>query len=603
MKHHILALALILLLLGAYVTVSIAPPKHVNPAFVSERPPLGINVITIYRLTIALASTMNFSEALLKVKEMEEAYMPREFSYAYKKLASLMGECISHIERASNLTDKAEKLISEGKYFEAEKSLNTAEESLKRAERIIDDILEASRPLSRIIPQKDIASETSKLRDLIASLRERISKLREQLRAQLMEAVETRISIKVSPLSASPGQTLTVEGELREASEAPIAGRRVTVIAGSSKVMALTDGFGRFNVKLKVVDYVRVVEVKALYAPEGADRYLYKPSVSEPVPVEVLFYTPKLRAELRPDKATPGGVVEVTVETEPGAKVKIVAFNETLVEVGAGGLATVELLVPEDAKPGEYNVTVRVLPEGVRGPAGQRLTLTVYKMPLHVNIEFPERVLAGSRVPIKVTAQADSIITVCIEGVACERVTGASVLVEPQIPITARDHVDITVKADPINPAYTSTEKSFRVNVVNWLSTILSITLLVAAIALIAFPAFKLAPAMIRKPAAERMAEGPGGVTSVEPRAGGDIVKYLIDLVIMLTGVGMLASYTLREFLLEVKSRAPWVYEVIRKPIMLLERALYGKTIQTIWSDVVREASEALEKLRRAGKG
>lgn len=600
MKRYMLTLTLMLLLLGAHIAASIAPPKHVDPAFVGERPPLGVNIITIYRIAIELASTLNFREALLKIKGMEEAYIPREFSYAYKRFVSLFKECISHIERASNLTDDAERLLSEGKYLEAERSLNTAKESLRRAERIIDDIVDASRPLSKIIPQKDLVSGIDKLRGLITSLRDRILKLEEQLRAQLTAAVETRVSVKVSPLSASPGQMLTVEGDLSEASGAPIAGRRVTVIAGSSKAGTLTDESGRFSVQVRIADYVKVIEVRAMYVPEGADRYLYKPSVSEAVPVEVIFYTPMLRAELRPDRVTPGGMVEVIMETEPGARVRVVAFGETLVKALTERFTTVTLPVPGNVKPGEYEVVVSVLPEGVRGPVSQRLKLTVFKIPLHINVEFLGKAVAGSRIPIGVSVQTDSIITVCVEGVVCERAVGANVLVEPQIPIVARGYVNVVVKADPLNPAYAPAEGAYRVYVVNWLSAALSLTLLAAAIALIAFPVFKLVPAVIKKPGAVRGAETPGEAVRVEPRAGDDVVRSLIDFAAMLTGVSMLASYTLREFLLEVKSKASWIYEVICKPILLLERALYGRPLQTIWSDLIREASEALERLRRA---
>ncbi|MEM0471704.1 MAG: hypothetical protein QXI22_09210 [Sulfolobales archaeon] len=604
MKRLALALALIIMVLGANIAISITPPKHVNPALIGEKPPLGLGIITVLKLIVTLASTMNFSEALTRIGEIEEAYMPRELSYAYKKFTELFKELVSHTERARNLTIDAEKLLSEGRYPEAEKNLNTAEDSLRRAEIIMEDLLDASRILSRIIPQRELASEIEKLRGLIDSLRNRISELREQLRAQLMEARDTEITVNVSPLLASPGQFLNVEGELREASGDPIAGRKVTITAGSSKAEALTDRLGRFKTQVRVNDYTRIIEVKAIYTPVEADRFLYKPSISEAVPVEVLFYTPRLKTELSPDKTTPGGSVKVVIETEPGARVEVIAFGKTTANAGADGVATATLYIPDSVKPGDYQVVVNVLPEGVRGPASQRLTLTIYKIPLNINIELPERVLAGSHIPIKVTAQTDSIITICIEGTVCERAVGSEILVEPQTPLISGGYVDITVKADPLNPAYASAERSFQVYVVNWLSIALSLTLLAVAVVLIAYPALKLARARIRRPAIQaiqREAGVIGDAVSAKPRAGGDVVRILIDFVATLTGVSMLASHTLREFLSEVRLRAFWVYEVIRKPILLLERFLYGRPLQNLWDDLVREVSEALERLRRAG--
>jgi len=474
MKRVLLATILLALISSPIMAANI--PRHVNPQQVEPELPLDVGLLTVYGAVIDGAVSGDFNGSLHRLKELGRVYVPDNVKYVYDRFNELLDREIRMLNETRALLDDAENELMLGLIADAERDLEGARERLAEIELIHSDLMDSSREFSRIIrvPLSGLQDQLDKLRSLIdrywdrlRSLLSQVKKLREEM------PVETRLVISVNSTRALVGSSIEVYGRLYDEYWRPLGWRRVTVriddlVAGEFT----TDTYGYFKGLIRIPYIYRPeARVYAEYIPSGGDVGRFKASRSNIITIDLVYYTPLIHAYANATRLMPAQSIEVVgwvvVEGHPPPSLlHVKAFGRVAtLKLPEGGFFKIELKVPGSASEGMHEIALYTEPEGVLAPSRKALSISVYRIPVYLEVERPLIALSGLQNMVRVILYAGEarevlpmsgeISLTAFGSITSYRVNGSEFLINFTIPLSTSSGVaEVEVGFRPDSPAY-----------------------------------------------------------------------------------------------------------------------------------------------------
>ncbi len=572
---------LVVVLVLANIALQAEPPRHVDPNKLQWKPPVGLEMLSVYVTIFTLIANLNFENASRNLDLIEEVSVPENLRYVASRVNSLLESIIRSLNETKINIDIAWGYFNRSSFKESWDWLSKAERSLRDARVSYSTLRDAVVQISMLgILVGRFTKELVRIEDAIGELEEEIEVLRGAL-TKVDRVTETKVTLRVNTTKVQVGGWIKVEGLLLDSGGAPLGGRSVVVHVGSRILRVLTDDSGFYKVTLRVEEYRRYVTVYAEFTPLGDDRFRYTYSKSEDIVLEIFYVTPRLNIALSKIEVLPLDMVTLVIETEPWAclRVKSIFINETLC-TNSTGVTALNIIVDPMLAEGVYSIRVYVEPRGVMGPTSGSVQLKVYRLNPVISIKQPKWFIAGVPGEVIVNVDVESRFQLCIEGLMCSNGRGLNSIFKINIPITyAGESVKLTLVVEPLDLRFRATSLTLDIKVYNPIVMVTLIALTIVAIAM----STTIIARTIRPRVRPVESVVVGEVVEVRRTEGilGELALLLgelSELTSKLYGVSLEASDTLREYFLKLSTKAPKsLIDVLAGALRKIERILYGK--------------------------
>lgn len=585
-------LLITLLLLGATAASASGFPRHVDPEQLSMRNPEPFPLFELYSSVYAQIVSGDYSaaeETLSLFREIASPAATDKALEAYNELLySFIGD-LNETERYLRLASQHLKWLDDPM---AELALRLAEPHLEKASGTTVSLDDASKGIASIL-----RASPARLQEGV----ENVSRVVERLRLVLTEGLEdverikllreaglneTLITLEADSLRPYLGDSVTLKGTLSLEDGSGLPGKTVEIIVDGSPATVETGPDGGFSYRLDIpYRYVDSLRAYAQYFPGPEDSHL--PSVSEPITIHPIFYTPSILVT-GPPRVYPGKSFTVTG--------KVTSIQEPLqgIEVTARYLGSTHVTTSDengdyrftlqtrgDAAEGQARVTVSSAPRALYGPASATLSLSVTRDPVELRVDGPTLLLSGmtgaisGRVTVGGAPLTGCRVQITLGEELVAAVTGPSGTFNASMayPFTRlSSRLTYLVVASPAEPWYSSgsyRESFYLLNPLPALGLLLALAALAANRRRLPPPtgALDAAPPLTPQPTLIEGLTGPPGL----------YVK-AVHIVAGLTGAVLPPSFTIREYLAGVKPRLRrTAYGVFQRISRLYEAWAYGR--------------------------
>ena len=618
LSASILTLLLISLATVAYPQYisQILFPRHQNPTALSEELP-GVGGLTaLFNLYSVALRDLNIENASVLLKEIDSIYIPEELRFIIDRFSELSREFISRINNAEANIEQAENSLRENRVSIAQTHLSQARGNLTEAKYIYTNYI--SDALSRL---REIGLPPAGIRDLDAGyidtlriLEERISAIAKAISDLIDKPLETFLEINASPKEVEAGSYIYVWGYLKDENGDPLDGRAVTIYVGSRSYTASTDLFGFYAARVAVEEYRSRIAIYSEYAPVGEDRGLYSYSRSETIYIDVLYINPNVSISLDRETYLPGDAMYISIFSDSNIYADLDLEFTTIenIEVEAGKTSIVEARIPFSVSEGTYTARLDTKPRGIIAPATVEARFTVSRIEPEVFLEAPPIIFAGVPARIYVFSNTSGVLELeHIYSPARESIympPGRESAVEIYIPIySIDDAVNISYRFAPESPIYREVSGSQAVRVINPL-------IAGAVISLAGFIAYRASRSIsARRP---RQGKHPEAIeaevsdlyasarsidaSEIEKRSPREIFISLLQILKIITGLGIRSSETLREYYRRISPRLGGLRSTIHQFFTTYEAIIYGRG--DLYSSLLRRLREIYAKIMKVNR-
>ncbi|MHC1628893.1 MAG: hypothetical protein ACXQTI_08700 [Candidatus Nezhaarchaeales archaeon] len=606
-------MALLALSCMPVVAASLDEPRHVNPETLSPKVPPATELESIFNEYMNSMSMENFMQANASLLTLMEAYYPENIRDSVSRFYSFLNNLTVEI------SDVKEYILL-GSMLLDKLMLNESVEAVMKGFR---DLAKANLTLSTT---EDMAVRVSKAlhgaKLNVSAMEELLSKYHDELvdlYSRILEAMKkyanvtlkpTNLSISVDKCEAWIGSIIIIRGSLTSLDE-PLPERVIEMHIDDNKFYLKTDANGSFSMAFRIpYIYKTNLTIYAIFIPQGPDVGVYRVVTSNVIVIKLLSLETNLTASLSKYVALPGDEILIRGRISlANADLMIKAFNEKIVvQADEAGLFEVELKVPHNAQEGPHTITISFGGFREWRPANLSLKLNVVRERIQVIVSYPHFVFGG--LPFDIEGQ------VLLNGSGIERAEVRALYLDKTSSLitdvngsfklsinfgflcsTGLQHILIEVPS----PYYWARGALVRIEVFN-----VNIIMVLALTALIAV----LVHLGLRELRHKRPKEEP--IVEVKPKAievkpTHKVEKALempgyyreaVNIVERYTGVKLLASDTVREYLNKISSLLKEAYNIFKELSLRLEEQVYGG--KRVNED---ECYELLKSLRKILEG
>lgn len=640
MKTLSVTLALVCLFALTAPVLTLAKPAytpHEDPTLARDTPDL-VALLTYYSNSFSAAALRKYGDAQSLLNSLSRARIPDELSAPINRFRALASTLYSKIEQADRLLDEAAELVSTNQPQSARLKLDAAAAAIRDARALLSEIDAAARtikvttlgafatPVLRQIETAYVRLEESWLR--LSSLLDELSRLQQTL-TESQETLVTKLTpatlvLAVNPATAFVGESVTASGMLSAVAILP--GRRVALQSDNETITVTTGPSGTFTTTVNIPYlYINQVSFKAIYVPEGADTATYMAAESQPVVINVAYYSTRLEAavpaETHPGFPTPitGQVVSAGGDTE--RTIKVFLDDVLLAEKKIQNHFDFDVSPPVNIEPGKHELILTVLPLQRYSGATMKSKVDITTVLAQVNIVTSSLVVLPWDAVIsgKITAQGSPIPDARIETRigqltnAGRTASDGSFSIRANMPFSFNlaGPQEVRIAITPTEPWYEPIQirrEVFAINPVNILLILLAAGVLAGLLyrrVRPAAPAPALQPVVIASPA-QRHPSLSAPVLKPEfiGFKGSILTSYLsaVETITSQTGIALEEPMTLREFL---KTTAPKIASSLKAfegLTVIAELALYStrQLNAEIAAHAEQQASDIRKELHRA---
>ncbi|MEM3739756.1 MAG: hypothetical protein QXP84_03075 [Candidatus Korarchaeum sp.] len=588
--------------LSPHTTPSDLVGRHVDPHAESQRFPSS-NFFTLLALkTFTKMLESNFSGSLEELKTLELAYIPDNLRPTIRRFTSLMKEISNRLDKADRLMDEAEILMDSEGSLSAKLLLNNASLEIALASMTYKELRVSLEELTKVfnIPRETVYPRLDDLGELIEEMSLRLLILLNKFERQ-MARKETFLSIITNSRTIWTGGRIMVTGGLY--APGPLPGRSVAILIDGvevAEVLTALDGSFSALVNIPYIYKPRIF-IQARYKPVGTDAEIYKPSVSDPVEVSLLYIEPRVVIEpverVLPGKAfTVKGRVYSAIPL-PHSSIKVSWIGNIIdVELLDGGKFEVMLDTPKNISDGIYELNVSLPALGIFAPASSSSNLLVERLPIHCTLNFSRFALAGFSIPLagnfrSLDERFNARVNVYFAGREYTFSSDGGFEVKLNVPITLPSGYHVCkVRIIPDDPWYEECACNFNILIINPFIISLSLVILIVLVMKIRSEA-----SVAINGSSENVGKVPSRTHEGELYFAEGWLRWLVDaywravkIVSKITGVSMKPSMTMREFLTLVAprlGRSRWYFS---KLTSAAERALYSRKVPVWATSIVK---------------
>ena len=584
--------------------------RHVNPAAETEQKPYPNFLTPLVLDPLRSLAIGNYSETAGRIRNLIATYIPETLKFIINRFTQLLNQTANLLETTENLLKTAENLIDAGREGDAKTILTEASINLAQANLTYNELKAASDELARtfFLQKSQISKEVEDIGKLIENLHQRLNTLLSRLEKQ-KNLEKTILEINVFPRTLWTGGKITLVGRLHTDRKA-LPGRNIAIFIDGVKMgetKTLWKGIFIARLHLPYI-YKQKIVVEARYTPTGDDASLYKPAVSNPIEINLLYIKPKIRAEpagtVLPGKSF---LLKGTVEANqslPYSTIKILWAEENkTVNLKEGKFETI-LHVPENIPEGKHTLKIEAQAWGIFAPAQANLFINVERLPLNITIETPAFTLSGAGAFLRgqITYE-DEPFNVTIKAIFLgqTQTLNASSKFELQLnpPLTLlTDYYNYEIYVTPTLPWYKSSTIKGSILILNPITITLPTGLILAL-------ALKLSRSQRMEQAGAREEETP-----TEPRIerlpekpfATEELKWVIEaywqsiaIIENISGVKMKPSTTFREYFTSVAPKIGELHNEFKTLTFIAEKILYAEKVS---AEELESARRAINKLK-----
>ena len=620
MKHKTSALtiALVAIILAYLIILATQPPptiyrRHVDPNSETEKLPYQTYLTTSLLFTFDELVKGNFTGTIIKLKELNQTYVPTSLKYIFERFRQLMNELTVKLDDTSSQLDYAELLIYSGREDDARNPLKAAGYNLAESNITYSQLKSSAEELTKsfMLPRAQVFQKIDSIQNLIENMYKRLQALLERIEFQ-KNLEETYMEIEVYPENVWVGSTITVEGKLYTRTQ-PLTQKDVTVyFEGQKAYEARTSSSGLFNCTIKVpYTYKPKANIIAKYLPAEDDSNKYKPTTSNTVQISLLYITPKVEAKVL-GKPLPGKyfTVEGKIYAErrlPYNQIKVSWLTSSTTAEIENGTFKLTLKVPETISDGKYVLKAEAPASEIFAPASTTLYVNVQRIPINLTVEAPPIAISGieSNIVGKIAYEGEekfnSTIKLVLGQEHVENV-GQEFTIKFTPPLTIfSGYQTYRLQVKPQPPWYSSVEAEGRIFIVNPITVAVPVGL-VSAIAVKMLREEKKKAKAVEK-GIEKVEEAKK-VQEREKYYVREGLEWLINvywqavvIVSNLTKIEMKPSTTIREYLAQVKEAGKEFYSSFEKISIVAEKALYSPKVTEEELETAKKSIEELQTI------
>lgn len=569
------------LIILALQLVASTIPHHVDIREVADEIPYAPDLLFIYSSIIDFVRAEDYSNAIEKLREVINVYVPENIKYVFSRFNELLNSEVQLLNETNLNINYAYKFYVLGFIDDSRRCLDEASLTLAKANLTHNELEAACIQLSKRIPLRQLLDKLGNLKSIINSYWIEIRDLWYRL-TYIGEIYETRLTIQVDKYRVWVGSTIRVSGYLE--SIHPLGNRNISIYIEDKHIAtAVTNSEGYFSREI-TIPYIYREEVKlyASFTPLGSDIGRFKSSTSNIVKIKLLYTTPIIKAFIDRSYVKPLDKIYLVGLIEPRVpEVYVKAFNKhSTINVNSTGWFNTTLTVPDSIDEGTYTIIVGSYSLNTIAPSETTLKLTVYRLPSILTIKPPLIALSGFKTRLTglalggETPLGEANITLEIHGQTYLVATDSQGLfvIDIQTPHTVNTGFHI-VKAilNPKEPWYRIAiveESIFTLNpYMASAPIILALILLKTTIPKRRWEAEITPSTPIREPIKEAKPL-PVGIARIYFEA--------VDIIMRITGIEMKPYNTIREYLTIVGEFLDGITDQFRELSYMAEAYLYG---------------------------
>jgi len=405
----------IILTLTIFTVVSliqIVPPiiitkRHIDPTTENEQIPYPSSLTIILLNIFENTAKTNFTESSQQLKILLSTYIPSKYKYIIDRFREIMNEEIDLLNNTNQLLNQAENLINIGKNTNATQLLVQASQTLALANTTYQTLKDATNQLTITfsLPRNEISNKIDKIGELINKMKQRLLQLQEKIKNQ-ETLTETFLTIKVTPETIWTGDKITIQGKLYT-KDTPLPNKEITIlIEGKIQNKTITNQDGTFNITTNTpYIYKPTIKIQAQYTPNNIDNTTYKPTLSEPVEINLLYIKPNIILQT-PINMLPGKnyTIKGTIQTEktlPYTQIKITWLEKQYTTTIYNNTFTTTINIPQNITEGTYILKAETPPYKIFAPSQNSTKITIQKLPLNITLDIPSLIITGINTEIK----------------------------------------------------------------------------------------------------------------------------------------------------------------------------------------------------------
>jgi len=604
-------IVLIIVIFTVISIIQIVPPiiikRHVDPTTENEQNPY-VNSFTLILLSIfEHTAKTNFNESLKQLDNLLLLYIPPKYKYLIDRFREIMNQEINLLNNTNLLLNQTEKLISIGKINNATQLINQASQNLALANSTYQTLKDATNQLigTFSLPSNEINSKIEGIGVLINQMYQRLLQLQERIKVQ-EQLVETFLIINVMPKTIWIGDKITIEGKLYTRNTTLANKEIAIVINGKIENKTITKQDGTFEITMNMpYIYNSTAIVQAQYIPNNIDNKTYKPTISDPVKINLLYIKPNITLQA-PVNMLPGknytikGIIQAQVPlpynniniTWLGNRYTVALYNNTF---------TTTIYVPQNITRGIYILNVTTQPYKIFAPSKNYIKINIQKLIFNVTLDLPSFIIAGLNTVIKgkiisnETFPATIMLTIGNKTYTINTKNNEFeiTLNIPLSELTGYHDYEIYVQAQ--YPWYDSINKKVKVLIINPLAILVPITL-------ITIFAFRIRRRSIEEVGNIEEKEKVKEVYKIEKTFAKKDVQWIVDLywqtvaiISNLTKIEMLPNMTTREYLRKVAQYIKPIYNNFETLTFITEKALYSNSVSIEELNLAKEAASKIQ--------
>ena len=614
----ITTLTILTLTIIIYAIISltqIIPPiiitnRHVNPATENEQPPYSTFLaIPILNALDNMAKT-NFTGSTQQLKTLASIYIPQKYKYIMDRFLQLINDETTLLNNTNQLLNQTETLINIGKEQNATQLLNQASQKLALANITYQTLKTAADQLTTTfaLPRNDIFNKIDKIGELINKMNQRLLQYLEKIKNQ-ETLIETFLTITATPETIWTGDKITIQGKLNT-TYTPLPNKQIIIlIDGTTQNKTTTKHDGTFNITTNIpYIYKPTITIQAQYIPNNIDNKTYKPTTSNTVKINLLYIKPTITLQTI-NKTLPGknftikGTIQAN-KTLPYTQIKITWIEKTITTTINNNTFTTTLHTPSNITDGIYALKVETPPYKIFAPTQTITNIIIQRLPLNITLNIPSIIIAGMDKTIKgniiSNEPLNTTITLTTTGqIYTTNTTSNEFQITLNPPLTLlTGYYNYEIYIQPQYPWYNTLYKKGQILIINPITIIIPLT----PITLITIKIIEKRKRTTTQQTEEKIAETiTEKKTPEKTYLTAKELQWLIDLyweavtiISNMTGIEMLPSMTLREYLKTVTPYISPIHKNFETLTIATEKALYSTEITTEELTLAKEAANKI---------
>ena len=574
-------------------------PRHIDPSTAPSTTNI-LDYLTLLHTSSMYLAELNINRAINIISTLREATIPQQFRDIFNRTLQLYTLFTVEINMSIRYMNLSEEVLKSNDLDKCGSLILAAQQHLGNAEQLYTQIRDVLNYLVGAggAVEETIKSTLNNMEKAISFVRNRIdavSKELEERRHLLLKEVE--LEVKVNKSKVFYGDFIEIRGRVEDPLGAPLGNRTIAIYYNATiyrstpalwLVQSSVQGFFRASVPVKACG---VISIRIAFIPQGFDANVYR-YTEKVVNVTSLCIEPTISVHMQRPLLI-GANNSMCIESSiPNLRVNISSKGLALskqVELSTH-TTCLGILIPANVSEGMYRVDI--FSEAKRGvpPKALHIYVNVSRLDANLSIEHPTTFFVGVPQSICVKTSVNSSVEIMlIELGRVVALKSSNSCTDLLLPISyLGTQLDLEIHVTPYNATYRSKVVKISIQVLDPIPIAVTVLIIILMVLVYGRGGARISSAVM---AIQRRSETIYQILS-------PVIKEFVDFVKALTGVGIEAHMTLREYVNSALDRAPQeMRSALLAALRIAENILYGPPTHV--EELVKRLKEVLSGLVR----